>query len=188
MKIIGLTGPAGSGKDTVARFLCDTQGFVQIAFADPIRAGVKAMFPMLTDEHFTDRTLKETVIPDIGKSPRELMQSMGDYLRHLDPDMLLILIRPRVQKLLWESSLSSLHIAGIVVSDVRKDNEAAYLRKAGEVWHLHRTTMAYTGLASNTRLHNTEEGIQYQSSDRIIHNDGSLDYLYETVANVFSGE
>jgi hypothetical protein len=36
MKLIGLTGQAGAGKDTVADFLCETEGFVAIPFLDPI--------------------------------------------------------------------------------------------------------------------------------------------------------
>ena len=82
MKIIGLSGPAGSGKDTVADFLCQTQGFVQIAFADHIRDGVAATFG-LEQSYFTDRAKKETVVIRIGKSPRELMQGFGDWLRAL---------------------------------------------------------------------------------------------------------
>jgi dephospho-CoA kinase len=37
MRLIGLTGPAGCGKDTVAGFLCIVHGFVQVSFAKPIR-------------------------------------------------------------------------------------------------------------------------------------------------------
>ena len=35
--IIGLTGYARSGKDTVAQILVDKFGFTRVAFADPIR-------------------------------------------------------------------------------------------------------------------------------------------------------
>lgn len=34
MKLIGLTGHTGAGKHTVARFLCETEGFVEATFAD----------------------------------------------------------------------------------------------------------------------------------------------------------
>ena len=39
MQLIGLTGRAGCGKDTIASFLCEAHGFVQIALADPLRDG-----------------------------------------------------------------------------------------------------------------------------------------------------
>ncbi len=35
--ILGLFGPAGSGKDLIADWLCEKQGFVKIAFADPMK-------------------------------------------------------------------------------------------------------------------------------------------------------
>lgn len=114
------------------------------------------------------------------------MQSAGDWLRSLDPDMLLILLQPRVAKIL--RSPPSLHINGIVISDVRKENEVHYIRDLGEIWHIHRTTMAHTGLASNTRLHSTETGVMYTRVDRIIHNAGSIDDLYDNVNAVFTLE
>ncbi|WP_025040996.1 deoxynucleotide monophosphate kinase family protein [Nitrosospira briensis] len=182
MKIIGLSGPAGSGKGSVARALCETQGFVELAFADPIRAMVAAAFG-LDDSYFTDRAKKEAVVIRIGKSPRELMQSAGDWLRELDPDMLLILLQPRLARIL--KSPPSLYITGIVISDVRKENEAHYIREMGDLWHIHRTTLAYTGLASNTRLHNTEAGVEWKPGDGLIANAGSIDDLYDNVNALF---
>jgi hypothetical protein len=56
------------------------------------------------------------------------------------------------------------------------------------LWHIHRTSLAYTGMASSARQHISEQGVAWFPTDRIIHNSGSIDDLYETVANVFSGE
>ena len=42
MKIIGITGRARSGKDTLAEFLVSDHGFVKLSFAAPIRAFVAA--------------------------------------------------------------------------------------------------------------------------------------------------
>jgi len=76
MRLIGLTGPAGSGKDTVARLLCEQHGFVQMAFADPLRAMLKAGLG-LTDEELHRRDLKEAPLEWLGKSPRQLLQTLG---------------------------------------------------------------------------------------------------------------
>ena len=76
MQLIGLTGPAGCGKDTIANFLMETHGFVQIALADPLRDGLKAMLGV-TDEQLHRRDLKEAPIDWIGRSPRELLQTLG---------------------------------------------------------------------------------------------------------------
>jgi hypothetical protein len=42
--IIGLCGPAGSGKDTAADFLVKNHGFVKVAFADPLKRICKDVF------------------------------------------------------------------------------------------------------------------------------------------------
>lgn len=44
MKIIGLTGEAGSGKDTIADYLVSHHDFRKISFAEPLRRGLQAMF------------------------------------------------------------------------------------------------------------------------------------------------
>ena len=47
MVVIGLSGYASSGKDTVAQFLIEEHGFEKIAFADPIRNMLLAMNPIV---------------------------------------------------------------------------------------------------------------------------------------------
>ena len=85
MQLIGLTGRAGCGKDTIASFLCEAHGFVQIALADPLRDGLKAMLGV-TDEQLHRRDLKEAPIDWIGRSPRELLQTLGtEWGRALAP-------------------------------------------------------------------------------------------------------
>ena len=42
--IIGITGKAGAGKDTVADYLISHEGFKKIALADPIKRLVKDVF------------------------------------------------------------------------------------------------------------------------------------------------
>lgn len=37
LSIVGVSGQAGSGKDTVANYLCEEYGFVKVALADPIK-------------------------------------------------------------------------------------------------------------------------------------------------------
>lgn len=56
--IIGLAGPAGSGKDTVADLLVAHHGYTKLAFADALRAEVCAAFrvPLST---LTERETKE---------------------------------------------------------------------------------------------------------------------------------
>jgi adenylate kinase family enzyme len=58
LQIIGLTGLAGSGKDTVADILVSHLGFVKLAFADGLRHEIRQAFGVSPDT-FTDRETKE---------------------------------------------------------------------------------------------------------------------------------
>jgi hypothetical protein len=188
MKLIGLTGQAGSGKDTVADFLCETHGFVQIAFADPIRAGLKAMFG-LTDDYFTDRKLKERTVPWIGRSPRELMQTLGtEWGRKLiNRDIWISLAETKVKQLLYAPDY--LHVSGIVISDVRLENEATWIRsQGGEIWHIWRMVGRST-LTAAAQSHSSEKGIAVAYGDRIIHNNSStIEVLHELIHTIITNE
>ena len=51
--IIGLTGYARSGKDTVAKILVDNYGYKRIAFADKIRELLVEINPILENGHLS---------------------------------------------------------------------------------------------------------------------------------------
>jgi hypothetical protein len=74
MILIGLHGKAHAGKDTVGQMLVG-YGLDRVAFADPIKRMLIEGLG-LTAEHF-DSPLKEEPIPWLGKSPRQLMQTLG---------------------------------------------------------------------------------------------------------------
>lgn len=176
MILIGLTGRAGCGKDTVARFLCEAHGFVQIALADPLRDGIKAMLG-LTDEQLLRRDLKEACIDWLGKSPRELLQTLGTEWgrEQVAPDLWLRVAARRIASI--KAAPPCLHVSGIVVSDIRFENEAEWLRaQGGTIWHIERQRQA------NVTDHVSEYGITRASSDAVIANNKTITDLEELVA------
>lgn len=182
MKLIGLTGRAGSGKDTVARFLCEAHGFVQIALADPLRDGIKAMLG-ITDEQLQDRDLKEATIDWLGRSPRELLQTLGTEWgrNHIASDIWLRVAARRIEK--YRQSKPCLHIAGIVVSDIRFENEADWLREqGGQVWHIKRK--AGNCLDGQAAAHSSEQHIPARAGEPRIYNFGTLEELYDQVTEI----
>lgn len=178
MKLIGLTGRAGCGKDTVARFLCEANGFVQIALADPLREGIKAMLG-ITDKQLQDRALKEATIDWLGRSPRELLQTLGTEWgrEHVAADLWLRVAARRIERI--KASPPCLHVAGIVISDIRFENEADWLREqGGQVWHI----KGRSTTASNTAAaHSSEQHVPAMAGEPRIYNFGTLDNLYEEV-------
>lgn len=51
MNLIGVTGRAGSGKDTAADFLVKNSGYVKVAFADEMKRICARVYPFMTREH-----------------------------------------------------------------------------------------------------------------------------------------
>ncbi len=169
--LIGLTGYAGTGKDTV-RSILEEHGYHGFAFADPMRAMVRAMVEAGGfDVRFLDRReLKEEPIPRLGFSYRELMQTLGDWGRGLAPDFW---VRPTSAYL---ADVMPQTFGKFVVSDVRFINEAAWVRKQGGViWRVHRD------LAGPVREHVSESEQDDIKPTLTIHNNGSLDDLRTSV-------
>ena len=48
--LVGISGQAGSGKDTCADYLIKTYGFVRVSFADPMKRFVQDVFDMTDDQ------------------------------------------------------------------------------------------------------------------------------------------
>ena len=77
--IIGLTGYARSGKDSVAKVLVDHYGFIRLAFADPIRDLLLEVNPIL-DKGNRLSSLVDEYGWDIAKAQpevRRLLQTLG---------------------------------------------------------------------------------------------------------------
>lgn len=86
-KVVFLNGPAGSGKDTIGRFLSDKISKSNIyKFADPLKKAVAAFFELSPDEYqyyFETQEGKNTPSPRFNnKSPREwLIGFSEDYAK-----------------------------------------------------------------------------------------------------------
>lgn len=171
--LIGLTGYAGTGKDTVRAILQAQHGFTGLAFADPIRAMLRELLTSngISDACMDDRALKEAVIPLLGVSYRQLAQTLGtEWGRSLRSDFWL-----RVAG----AYMADLEDAGhthFVISDVRFANEAAWVRqRGGLIWRVQRAQ------APAVNPHISESGVDQIKPDWTIHNDGTPVDLAEVV-------
>ena len=178
MILIGLSGLAGSGKDTV-RAMLEREGFVGLAFADPIRSMIRELLigSGIDDAYLDERELKETIIPELGVSYRHMAQSLGtEWGRNLQKDFWL---RITAAFVVDQMNAGETHF---VISDVRFANEAEWVRsKGGQIWRIHRE-----GLAS-VRPHVSESGVDSIKPHRTIHNNGSTADLAEAVALAVEG-
>jgi len=164
--LIGLTGRAQSGKDSVADYLEVQHGFFRIAFADPIKSALDAA---LCED--MDRDDKEAVIDWIGKSPRELMQTLGtEWGRQMIAED--IWIRCLARAIDGPLDVDDM----IVIPDVRFENEANWIRsKGGKIWLIQRPD------APQARAHPSEDGIPAYLLTGIINNVGTLAELHKKI-------
>lgn len=164
--LIGIAGRARSGKDTVANFIIAAIGGYRYSFADPIRAMLVPLGVDMSDPYWQAR--KEDVIPALGVSPRRMMQTLGtEWGRNLiNPDLWIIMAH---QRLLQNGP-------GMVIPDVRFENEAAWIRKhGGRIIHVIRPE------AKAVEAHASEDGIEMLDADAQLFNSGTLEELQLSV-------
>jgi len=168
--LIGLTGPARSGKDTVASFLLQDSSWRSVSFAGPLKDALIAM--RILSPYQCDGPQKEQPVHWLGKSPRQLMQSLGtEWGRQL--------VHEHLWTLLAQETILQYMAQGfnVVVTDIRFENEAMMVRSnGGRVWHVSRQS------AQKVVAHVSESGVHYIPSDLKIANDSSLADLQEAVA------
>lgn len=167
MRLIGIAGKAGSGKDTVAAHLVDNYSFTRYALAAPIKKAMCAAFS-LPEHVFEDRELKEKPLDWLGFSPRRLAQLFGtEFGRKIVGDD--VWLRVAQRNIDWLRATGG---GDVVVSDVRYNNEAEWIRRnCGEVWVVDRPDTA--PVAS----HSSEAGVDMALVNRVLPNNGSIAQL-----------
>lgn len=188
MKIIGLTGEAGSGKDTIADYLVSHHDFRKISFAEPLRRGLQAMFgiPM---HMLQDRAIKHLPLNILGgKSVREAMNTLGTEWGRLSvaDDIWLTTAGLKMDQLRAQSSLGHTTVKGIVISDVRFNNESIWLNEqGGELWHVKRPGNPY---ALPPDSHASQKGLPIRLGDQVITNDGDIEFLHKRVLGILEAD
>lgn len=163
--LIGISGRARTGKDTTADYIIKKlKEHSKASFAEPIKKMLRAGLG-LTHEH-TDGALKDVIHPLYGVTPRHMMQTLGtQWGRHLIHDDI------------WVLRANELDLSKAIISDVRFNNEADFIRNHGYLIHIVR--------ASAPKLdHESERGIEFHPRDFLIRNHDTKRNLYLQIDNL----
>jgi len=135
--IIGLSGYAQVGKDTVANYLVERYDFVKVSFADPIREALYRLDPKVDIADMRGVSLRAAV-DGLGwentkvdsEDTRKLLQRMGTEVG-----------REMFGEDFWvnQGLLKASQHDNVVFADTRFENEANAIRKhGGQVWRVHK--------------------------------------------------
>ena len=165
--IIGLSGYAQSGKDTVARTLVKEYGFTRIAFADKIRQLLYEMNPRIND-----RQLQQWVDLQGWDATKEisevrmLLQNLGVGARKIIGELVWV----KVAMMQYDPNKN------FVFTDVRFSNEARMIKDyGGHIWRVERPGV------KPVNDHVSESELNAWNFDELIYNAGSLEDLAEIV-------
>lgn len=170
--LIGITGKAGSGKDTVADYLVEKYGYTKVSFA----AILKKMLAAAGLPEPTNRDDKERVVEGLDFTWRHAAQTLGTEWG-----------RKCLQDDIWvQLTMKSLvEDKRYVISDVRFDNEGQAVRIAGgTVLHL----VGREADLGNAAAHASECGIPAGLKDYQISNYSNKEFLFEEVEQMLGSK
>ena len=132
--IYGISGFAGSGKDTAAQALMEERGFERIAFADVLRDIAEAIDPYVLERAEDDGDIY------IFRRLSQVIQNYGwDYSKNEFPDVRRLLQRLGTEagrdilgENIWvDTAFARTDADKIIVTDVRFPNEAEGIKARG---------------------------------------------------------
>lgn len=127
--LIGLSGKKQSGKSTVTSYLCEVFDFHEISWAYPLKEIIgKELFGLDDEVLYGDSPKREEIIPEWGRSGRDILQVVGTDLfrNHFDPDFWIKVGLRRITELTDRGR-------HVVVSDCRFPNEVDAIKDLGGI-------------------------------------------------------
>jgi hypothetical protein len=172
--IIALVGSKQAGKNTVANYLAKAHAIKEFAFGDHLKSVIHHALG-LDMKYMHDNSLKEQPLMQYqNKTPRQIMQEMGDLLKTYDPDVF-------IRHLKIFAARHSEKI--IVVTDVRFPAEAQIIKELGGVLiRIRRHSLE----SQSSDTHTSEVANKTIVTDHVIENTGSLKELYARCDGLFA--
>ena len=177
--LIGILGKKRSGKDTLAARLVEEYGFTRFSFADPMRAGILELDPILPfitnpGAYATPPLRLAAYVDAVGwewakemPEVRRLLQHYGTGLRdHLGADVWVDALRRKISDFPGH----------VVITDVRFENEVQMIESLSGV-----TIRVTRPDLVSTDTHISEVALDGYCADFGVVNDGTIADLSEEV-------
>lgn len=200
MKIVGISGKAGAGKDTIAGRLVDVHGFTKLAWADPMKRFCRDLFAFTDDQVWG--SIEEKAKPDPRYlrpdgtllTPRLALQLLGtEFGRVAYPAIWVEYGMRSIKKILagdlYVQDVGFVQNAGrttpidcgVVVPDCRFRNEMDALRSAGGLLvRVKRPALDRSDLGgiSGHISESEQDGIPDSYFDAVVTNDSTIEDLH----------
>jgi hypothetical protein len=187
--IIGILGNKNVGKDTVADYLVETEGFKKISIATNLKKCLSVMFNWDENNFSVENKEINDEIWDI--TPRKMLQLLGtEFLRDYCKDIINCKINfngkeddfsYHIKKLFLDNIELFNKKENIVISDVRFPDEVKFIKWLnGKIIKLERED----AIINQYNNHSSENHISQLEYDAKIENNYSKAHLFKTV-NVF---
>lgn len=177
--IIGLSGYAQVGKDTVANYLVEKYGYRRVAFADPIREALYKLDPKIRIDEMVGASLSNAVdnlgweeVKKLSSDARELLQRMGTEVG-----------RNIFGQDFWvQQAFKGVDSEDkVVFADTRFHNEAGHIKSYhGQVWRINKLDHG------PVNSHYSETALDQYDFDWSIPNYGSKEDLYLIIDGIMN--
>jgi dephospho-CoA kinase len=176
---IAFTAKLRAGKDTAAHHLYIKYGFDKVAFGDALKRNVNEAFPWVYGPN----------------KPRALLQQYGQLMREIDPQIWVKHVERKIDGIIDFRVNTGAERIGIVLSDVRQQNEVDWCRANGftlirvtapDEDRIARAIAAGDDFNEVDLEHETESHIDSFDCDYEIVNAGSLDDLKAQIDTILA--
>lgn len=187
MKLVGLTGRARCGKNSVYDFLNEKHGCAQFQFAGALKSAAAILLNKRKSQVEGLGYDREKIMPEWGFSMREFLQKLGtECIRGtFREDFWINRVAIELDQMIKVYERAEAEMPGVVFTDVRFENEADFVRqRGGIIWHVIRPDVDRF-LDEHAQSHASEAGVEFKAGDVYVQNNGSLEDLRDRVLKLW---
>jgi type IV secretory pathway VirB4 component len=186
-KIIGICGPKGSGKDTIAEYILrNKQNYRQIAFADPIKKALMEIFSWDGSYFYTDK--KNKIDKKYGISPRVAMTTLGTEWGQFILCKKGELFKETIGRKIWVyktiSEIERNKKYNYIISDVRFPHEVEEIRKHNGIIIKIEKSKDKLRFIEKIFIHKSERYFDAIKADFVVNNNSSKKELFEQIDRI----